>query len=384
MIEVTGSADIPVACGRETPLEVEGRPWHGAFPNEWRIATDRAYGVDLPEPLRPASEGFASDVLRDAITEADGDVTVVSLGPLTNLADAFALDAELAELVDRVVVMGGALDVPGNVPDAPTAEYNVWADPASANAVLGAGAALTLIPLDATGHVPVTAFFAETLAEHHGTPAADVVNALFEAQPYLTQGASFFWDPLAAEAAVGSEGMVYERRRVSVLIGPGPQTGAVVDDARGSVVTVAVDVDPQAFERELLTTLNGGVAVSPPSPNPDISVVGSIDACAIDAPERIDGDTLVVSGANPSGVATEAVLVRFVEGGSYSRLVRVLERTSGPIGGKVPSWIEVVAYMPMAAGTDALGAWEVREGSHAILCVEDPGVVRAVRRLTVG
>src|SRR5260370_20714203 len=79
------------------------------------------------------------------------ELTVVALGPLTNLAAAAALDARRLARAGRVVVMGGAVAVPGNV--TPAAEFNFFVDPEAAAQVLEAGLAVELIPLDVTRRV---------------------------------------------------------------------------------------------------------------------------------------------------------------------------------------------------------------------------------------
>ncbi len=75
-------------------------------------------------------------------------LTIVALGPMTNLALALKADPAAMKFVGRVVAMGGAVDVPGNV--TPTAEFNMYVDPEAAHRVLAAGLSLDLVPLDAT------------------------------------------------------------------------------------------------------------------------------------------------------------------------------------------------------------------------------------------
>ena len=106
---------------------------------------------DLPdwpevEPL-PGSPG-AVEVILDAARRHGRDLTIIALGPLTNLALALKEDAGALERVGRIVAMGGAVDVPGNV--TPTAEFNMFVDPEAAHRVLAAGLPLEVVPLDAT------------------------------------------------------------------------------------------------------------------------------------------------------------------------------------------------------------------------------------------
>jgi inosine-uridine nucleoside N-ribohydrolase len=104
--------------------------------------------ADWPEVERlPGSPG-AVEVILDAARRYERDLMIIALGPLTNLALALKEDAGALGRVGRVVAMGGAVDVPGNV--TPTAEFNMFVDPEAAHRVLAAGLPLEIVPLDAT------------------------------------------------------------------------------------------------------------------------------------------------------------------------------------------------------------------------------------------
>ncbi|MEZ5366463.1 MAG: nucleoside hydrolase [Bryobacterales bacterium] len=103
-----------------------------------------AYG----EPSRGAAPGAAVDCILETIARQPGEVTVIALGPLTNLAQALLADPKAMALAERIVVMGGALDVPGNA--GPHAEFNFFVDPEAARIVLRSGLPVTLVGLDVT------------------------------------------------------------------------------------------------------------------------------------------------------------------------------------------------------------------------------------------
>jgi purine nucleosidase len=90
-------------------------------------------------------------VICDEVRAAPGEVTIVALGPLTNVARAFARDPALAELIGQIVIMGGTLSGPGNI--TPAAEFNIYCDPESARSVFRTVATKTLVPIDVTGQV---------------------------------------------------------------------------------------------------------------------------------------------------------------------------------------------------------------------------------------
>ena len=168
LLALGGENDTPVACGRETPLQGSN-----AFPDEWRVAVDDLSMLDLPEVDRVADPRGATQLLLDTL---DGDATLITLGPLTNVAEALRADPGLASRVPEFVAMAGAIDVAGNTPNG-VAEYNVWVDPLAAKEVIE-GMEVTLVPLDATDDVPFTSFFADTLEAHRTSPEAEAVHAI--------------------------------------------------------------------------------------------------------------------------------------------------------------------------------------------------------------
>jgi inosine-uridine nucleoside N-ribohydrolase len=93
-------------------------------------------------------------VICDQVRDAPHSVSIVALGPLTNIARAFLRDPELPTLVDRIVIMGGTVSGPGNI--TPAAEFNMYCDPASAQAVFRSPSTKTLIPLDVTNQLELS------------------------------------------------------------------------------------------------------------------------------------------------------------------------------------------------------------------------------------
>ncbi len=142
LLEFLGRTDIPVARGSDRPL--------------LRRHTDAAYvhgdnglgGVQLPEPhLQPVAQ-HAVDMIIERILAAPGEITLVPIGPLTNIALAVRREPRIAQQVREVVIMGGALRVPGNV--TPGAEFNIYVDPHAAHIVFHAGWPMRLVALDVT------------------------------------------------------------------------------------------------------------------------------------------------------------------------------------------------------------------------------------------
>lgn len=137
---------IPVAEGAARPL-VQPTPPHPDFVHGAGGLGDIA---PVAPPARPDPRP-AAQFLAEAAAASPGEVTICAVGPLTNLAQAMALHPGIIGNVARVVVMGGALECPGNVN--PQAEANIWNDPHAAAAVLAAPWQVTLVGLDITERV---------------------------------------------------------------------------------------------------------------------------------------------------------------------------------------------------------------------------------------
>ena len=133
VLELAGRADVEVALGRETPLvrALEIAPeTHGP----------RGLGyAELPPPSRPLSARHAVDLILDEARRRPGEIALVTLGPLTNLAIAVEREPALPRLLRSYTLMGGAFGVPGNT--TPTNEWNIHCDPEAARIVFRAWAA---------------------------------------------------------------------------------------------------------------------------------------------------------------------------------------------------------------------------------------------------
>lgn len=217
----------------------------------------------------------ASQLMADTIQHSSRPVTILATGPLTNVASAITTLASRSPAlplvkIRRAVVMGGAVRVAGNAEPSATAdgsqEINIWADPASAQTVVErlTPARLTLIPLDATNHTPVTLAYLGRLASDQSTPEAQYVSRLMS-HPFIYFGVAsgaplYWWDPVAAIAAssIAAEGVVdYEWIRIGVTQS-GLQQGRTVEQSCGhDWVRVGVSADRSQFENVFIDGLNG-------------------------------------------------------------------------------------------------------------------------------
>jgi inosine-uridine nucleoside N-ribohydrolase len=261
LVALAGKPDIPVSCGRDDPLQCDH-----TFPAEWRIDVDNVYGIPLPENPNPASSQTAVKLLRSVVRDASKKVVLITLGPLTNVAEALQSDPSLVDNLEMIYVMGGAVDMPGNlqVPgsdvDNAVAEWNIYADPHAAAMVFESGAPITLVSLDTTNIVPITMNFYKRLEADQTTPEANFVYQLLTLnQEFIQRGQYFFWDPLAAAIAADESLATFEERLLKVIVEEGPESGRTLTAEDGSSIRVCTKADGARFEKVFLNTLNGRV-----------------------------------------------------------------------------------------------------------------------------
>ena len=154
VLEFAGRAELPVAAGADRPLLRE------RFVAAYVHGESGLDGPDLPTAqARPVPEHAVSFLAR-RLAEAPERVTLIPVGPLTNIALLLSLHPRVAAKIEQIVLMGGAIGV-GNV--TPAAEFNIWADPEAAARVFESGVELTMIGLDVTHEALMTRADAERL-----------------------------------------------------------------------------------------------------------------------------------------------------------------------------------------------------------------------------
>jgi pyrimidine-specific ribonucleoside hydrolase len=185
MVEIAGRTDIPVAAGAKAPLVrrlVTAAYAHGE---------NGLGGAVFPEPrTKPVAEP-AAEFIRNTVRKYPHEITLIPVGPLTNVATALNLDPELAGLIRGVVMMGGSLSG-GNI--TPAAEFNVYVDPEAARIVFQSGIPIRMVGLDVTRKT--------TLTDDH-------VRTLEAAR-----------NPVSQAAAVIGRNAIHHTREQGFLVGP--------------------------------------------------------------------------------------------------------------------------------------------------------------------
>jgi purine nucleosidase len=147
MVEIAGRTDIPVAAGARAPL------LRRLITAVYAHGDNGLAGAVFPEPkLKPFGE-HATDFIQKTVRKYPGEVTLIAIGPLTNIATALNSDQELAPMVRSLVVMGGSLSG-GNI--TPAAEFNIYVDPEAARVVFHSGIPITMVGLDVTRKTSLT------------------------------------------------------------------------------------------------------------------------------------------------------------------------------------------------------------------------------------
>jgi purine nucleosidase len=285
VLELAGRSDLEVALGDERPL---------VRPVETTPETHGPQGLgyaELPPAARPLSERHAVDVWLDHVRARPGEVTLVTCGPVTNLARALEREPDFPRLLGRWVLMGGAYRVPGNT--APTTEWNIHCDPEAAKIAFAAAwpSRPIALGLDVTEKAKITPEHVVALARRSGsTPDDSIVLSRGEDPMHATRSVAsnpivryiadalrfymefhsrydrfygaFIHDPLAVAAALDPGLIRTEALPVDVELDGTLTAGETVTDwrrvwGREPNVDIAVEADAEEFLRRFVERVGG-------------------------------------------------------------------------------------------------------------------------------
>ncbi|MGB6944857.1 MAG: nucleoside hydrolase [Bryobacteraceae bacterium] len=258
LLDLAGRKHVPVFAGRNTPLRGTAE-----FPAAWRKISDDLPGVALPPVSRAPETKRAADYLVERLKNARAPVQILALGPLTNIAEAMERDPSVAAHIRVIVLMGGAVRVPGNLQDGgvfhtnnSTAEWNIFIDPVAASIVFRSGVPIRLIALDATNKVKIGPQFLREFETKARSPLGRVVAQVLEAdRETIDQGIFYAWDPLAAAALLRPGIVKVAAMHIEIKLKP-PEEGRTEATAGKPNVNVAVDADAVAFRTMFLESFS--------------------------------------------------------------------------------------------------------------------------------
>jgi len=251
VLEFAGRGDIPVAAGAGGPLVRE------PYVADYVHGETGLDGPDLPPPQSAPVNRHAADFLADKIREADRGVTLIPVGPLTNVALMLALHPDARP--ERIVLMGGAI-AEGNV--TPAAEFNIWCDPEAAERVFNSGIDVTMIGLDVTHKALFTQAYIGRLAGRVGEMVTELLRFYdrFHKEVYGFEGSPIH-DAVAVAHVVSAELVGTLRRNVEIDIDSTLCRGRTVVDLwrrteRSPNAHVGVEIDADLFLELLVERIN--------------------------------------------------------------------------------------------------------------------------------
>lgn len=256
-LEIAEIEDVPVYAGAARPLMRSldtAQHVHGE---------DGMSGVPLRDPSRSAQRAHAVDALRDIASNEPGEHTLVTLGPLTNIAAALVCEPNLFDSFRSVVAMGGAFDGVGNVHR--VGEFNLWADPEAAKMVVDAIGTVTFVGWDMSRrHAVITPDEQDEIRRLGplGEFAVDINRCVDEfARNHSGLAGYDLPDPLALAVAIDPR-VATQTRRVHLDIGldEAGRGGTFIDHrlvAEPPNATVVTNIDGVRFKRMLAAACGG-------------------------------------------------------------------------------------------------------------------------------
>lgn len=265
ILELANAGQIPVTAGCELPLVQPS-----LLAPETHGNTGLGY-AKLPEPRAKPQVQHGCDFLIEKIMANPGEITLVAIGPLTNVALAIRKEPRVADALKELIIMGGAIRHEGNTTE--LAEFNTYVDPHAAHIVYHAGIPTTLVPLDVTYQCVLTGQDVERLQKIKSTIPAFIKEATrfymeFHDEYQGIQGC-IINDPLALALTFAPELCDYQELYVNVDISGGVSIGNTFADfykitKKPANMKVALGVRPRDFIELFLERMERLARATPP------------------------------------------------------------------------------------------------------------------------
>lgn len=246
-LELAGREDIPVARGAYSPL-VRNYQSPPTFVHGDDGLGDAGFTT---EPESEAAHTRAAQFIVEAVMSRPGEITLVPIGPLTNIAMALKLEPRLVKAAKRVVLMGGAAFTPGNV--SPVAEANIHNDPEAAAEVFGADWEVVMVGLDVTQKIVMTPQYIGELGASGSTYGKLISRVVphyqaYHSQAHASDGSLHTHDPAVIAYLIRPDLFTTERCRIRVDTSSGYGAGQIIVDRSGKwyqgvETAICTDVD---------------------------------------------------------------------------------------------------------------------------------------------
>jgi purine nucleosidase len=255
LLDHLGVDDLNVYKGSSRPIE--GCFHNGAyiFKTAYDVHGADGLGLTLSKPKLKIQETPASEYLISAASNYRGDLNIIALGPLTNIAKAINSEPKLTDWISKIIVMGGAINVPGNV--TPYAEFNIYNDPLAADIVLNSGIEVTLVGLDVTTQTSLSRQNLSWLGTESDTAKLAQQFISSRLNVLRAQDKYFLHDPLAIAASIQPDMLSYEYASIVVKIEDGPQRGRTIATFGQGPVKVAIAVEVKRAKKLIRRLLIG-------------------------------------------------------------------------------------------------------------------------------
>ena len=251
LLALARKKNVRVGFGQPTPLKGSEH-----FPGFMRWVMDRLLFIKLPKLLEYPEFEDSEEMIASILRACPQPVTIAAVGPQTNLANVLTKFPDLRKHIESITIMGGAVDVPGNIHDVgfwiknDVAEWNFFCDPLAAKTVFESGVPVRLVPLDVTNQVPVTKAFVEEFSRQAKTPAANFILQMLRriVGKFRRKVDFFLWDPMTCAAAVDPSICKFIEIKLDVVIKAGPKWASIEKTEEGSKVFVVKKIDKRRFE----------------------------------------------------------------------------------------------------------------------------------------
>jgi len=226
-------------------------------PLEYKLVTTSVHGqnglgsIEIePKKTKSNISKIISEIIGKNIT------TIITLGPLTNIAKILKKSSKVKKQVKEIIIMGGAIDSPGNI--TPKAEFNIYVDPEAAKFVFNSKIKKTLIPLKVCHQVILKEeYFRKIKDKKTKELTLNLVSEYIKNNRKDDINGAPMYDPLTVYFALNRKAFTTKKYQIDIAT-KRVNRGRTKIDLKGSKVEVAVDIDEEQFKEDFLNTINKG------------------------------------------------------------------------------------------------------------------------------